>query len=140
MHYYSNIIKVVVFIVSFTFLGVPEAPYLKNVKTYIKNFPNGDVSKVYADVEWIPGYDGGDDVWFVVYYGSQQSRIIYENHFTIKENLKANEDYVFYVKATNNYGPSKNTSNHVRQRTQGLSTFLFTFLMMKFMYVATAKC
>ncbi|XP_046852271.1 neural cell adhesion molecule 2-like isoform X2 [Xenia sp. Carnegie-2017] len=98
--------------------GIPEAPYLKNVKTYIKNFPNGDVSKVYADVEWIPGYDGGDDVWFVVYYGPQQSRIIYENHFTIKENLKADEDYVFYVKATNNYGPSKNTSNHVRQRTQ----------------------
>ena len=67
-------------------------------------------------------------MWYKVYYGSRaeqeegNSNNINDdcNCFTITQNLEANKDYVFYVQAYNDDGPS-NSSNHIRRRTQGRS-------------------
>ena len=105
-------------------VGPPEAPRLDSVRIYIHNVPD-QLSTVRADLKWTPGYNGGEKVSYMIYYGSGVDQTPISNNidddcncFTIKQDLEANKDYVFYVQAQNNYGPS-NSSNHVRRRTEG---------------------
>ena len=106
-------------------LGKPEAPHLDSVKTDIHNTPN-ELSTVRADLKWIPGYNGGQKVSYIVYYVSRADQSEFTsttesdcNCYTITQNLEANKDYIFYVQARNTYGPS-NGSNQIRQRTKGM--------------------
>ena len=105
-------------------LGSPEAPHLDSVQTYIYNVYD-QLSKVYALLKWTPGYNGGQRVWYNVYYGSRADQTLVTenidnkcNCFTITQDLEASKDYIFYVQAHNSDGPS-NSSNHIKRRTKG---------------------
>ncbi|XP_028412690.1 uncharacterized protein LOC114535610 isoform X3 [Dendronephthya gigantea] len=103
--------------------GPPEAPILEVVESNIKNFED-KLSVVSAFLRWTPGYNGGQAVWYKVYYGSRADQTVISddiddpcNCLTIEKSLEANTDYVFYVQARNKDGAS-NSSNHIKLRTE----------------------
>lgn len=106
------------------FTGPPEAPILDSVKTYIHNVAD-QLSSVHAHLKWTPGFNGGQRVWYNVYYGPRADQAISTNNidnacncFTIEQDLDANKDYVFYIQAQNNDGLS-NSSNIISRKTKG---------------------
>lgn len=100
------------------------------MESSIKNFED-QLSIVSAYLKWTPGYNGGQSVWYKVYYGhlgADQTLISDDiddpcNCFTIEKNLEANKAYVFYVQARNKDGAS-NSSNHIKRKTAGIIWFL----------------
>lgn len=97
---------------------------MDSIQTYIKNVEN-QLSTVHVYLKWTPGYNGGQKVWYNVYYGprADQAQVVTgvddECHcYTISQDLEANKDYIFYVQAQNSDGPS-NSSNHIQRRTKG---------------------
>ena len=95
------------------------------MRTYI-HVERDQLSTVRADVKWIPGYDGGQSVWYTVSYRKLDDRQFTKteginadcNCYTIKEGLEADKHYRFFVQAQNNDGPS-NSSNIIERKTEG---------------------
>ena len=88
---------------------------------------------MHAYLKWTPGYNGGQRVWYKVFYGQRGEQALMRttdiddqcNCIKITQDLKANTDYVFYVQAFNNKGPSNN-SNYVTKRTKGMFCDFFS--------------
>ena len=117
-------IYILLFFWFYSYPGTPEAPVLDDVRTYISP-RHDDLATVQAYVKWTPGYDGGQRVWYKISYGIRaegfkNSGEITEkcNCYTITEGLEADKDYLFFVLAHNNAGPSNN-SNTMYVRTKG---------------------